>query len=573
MRAMTERTRVIVLILIMAMGLLLVTGITTRILYSAAFEQQKARLVETAQSQARLIEAVARFDQVHNPGFPGGSAAATLQQIVDAHLEYEGFGETGEFTLARREGDFIVFVLRHRFEGVEHPRPVSFASDLAEPMRRALSGQSGTVVGLDYRGELVLAAHEPVAELDLGIVAKIDLDEVLAPFWRAGLLAIGFSLLVAVGGAALLARVSNPMIVQLEERSRHLEKVVTALAKSEERFRETFELAAVGISQVALDGGFIRVNRQFGEIVGYTAEELLQLTFQEITHPEDLEVDLENVGKVLAGEIDQYSMGKRYVRKDASIVWVNLTVSLARDESGNPRHFIAVIEDTTRHKRAELAVKDSLREKEVLLREIHHRVKNNMQVISSLLNLQARNIEDPNLRKMFQESQSRVRAMALIHEVLYGSDDLSRIDLEDYVSKLAKSLTRMYGADAGRIRLEVAAKDVTLGIDDTVPCGLVINELLSNSLKYAFPDGRPGEISINAVATDDDRIVLTVRDDGVGIPDDVDIRHTESMGMGLVTGLVENQLGGQLELDRTGGTCFTIVFSRESARRSIDYVG
>jgi PAS domain S-box-containing protein len=349
--------------------------------------------------------------------------------------------------------------------------------------------------------------------------------------------------------------------------------VVTALAKSEERFRETFELAAVGISQVALDGGFIRVNRQFGEIVGYTAEELLQLTFQEITHPEDLEVDLENVGKVLAGEIDQYSMEKRYVRKDASIVWVNLTVSLARDESGNPRHFIAVIEDTTRHKRAELAVKDSLREKEVLLREIHHRVKNNMQVISSLLNLQSRNIEDPNLRKMFQESQSRVRAMALIHEVLYGSDDLSRIDLEDYVSKLAKSLTRMYGADASRIRLEVAGNGVTLEIDDTVPCGLVISELLSNSFKYAFPDGRPGEISINAVATDDDRIVLTVRDDGVGIPDDVDIRHTESMGMGLVTGLVENQLGGQLELDRTGGTCFTIVFSRESARRSIDYVG
>jgi hypothetical protein len=234
------------------MGLLLVTGITTRILYNAAFDEQKARLTETAQSQARLIEAVARYDAVHSTGFPGGSAAATLQQIVDAHLEYEGFGETGEFTLAKREGDFIVFVLRHRFEGVEHPRPVPFASDLAEPMRRALSGQSGTVVGLDYRGELVLAAHEPVAELDLGIVAKIDLDEVRAPFWRAGLLAFGFSLLVVVGGAVLLVRVSNPMIVQLEERSRHLEKVVTALAGSEERFRETFELAAVGISQVAL---------------------------------------------------------------------------------------------------------------------------------------------------------------------------------------------------------------------------------------------------------------------------------------------------------------------------------
>ena len=213
-------------------------------------------------------------------------------------------------------------------------------------------------------------------------------------------------------------------------------------------------------------------------------------------------------------------------------------------------------------------MKDSLREKEVLLREIHHRVKNNMQVISSLLNLQSRNIEDPRLRKMFLESQSRVRAMALIHEVLYGSDDLSRIDLEDYISKLANNLFRMYGADTSRIRLEVAAEGVTLAIDDTVPCGLVISELLSNSLKYAFPDGRSGEIGIHAVMTDDDRIMLTVRDNGVGIPDDVDIRNTESMGMGLVTGLVENQLGGRLELDRSDGTGFTIVFSRDSARRS-----
>ena len=568
MRAMTERIRVIVLILIMAVGLLLVTGITIRILYGVAFAEEKARLVETAQSQARLIEAVARYDAIHSAGYPGGSEAATLQQIVDAHQQYKGFGDTGEFTLAKKEGNFIVFVLRHRFGGVEQPESVPFNSDLAEPMRRALSGLSGTVVGLDYRGEVVLAAHEPVAGLDLGIVAKIDVVEVRAPYWRAGVLAGAFALFVVLAGSILLARVSTPMILQLEERSRHLEEVVTALAKSEERYRETFELAAVGISQVSLEGRFLRVNQPLCEIVGYTSEEMLELTFQEITHPEDLEAALENAGRLLDGETDRFSMEKRYLRKDASAVWVNLTVSLAHDEKGNPRHFIAVVEDISRRKSAELAVQDSLREKEVLLREIHHRVKNNMQVISSLLNLQSRSIEEPRLRKMFRESQSRVRAMALIHEVLYGSDDLSRIDLEDYISKLATNLYRMYGADPSKIRLEVAAKDVTLGIDDTVPCGLVISELLSNSLKYAFPDDGSGEISINAVATDDDRIVLTVRDDGIGIPNDVNIRDTETMGMGLVTGLVENQLGGRLELDRSAGTSFTIVFSRESARRA-----
>jgi PAS domain S-box-containing protein len=568
MRAMTERTRVVVLILIMAIGILLVTGTTIRILYGVAFAEERARLVVSAQSQARLIEAIAREEATHGFEYPEGVEEVVLDQIVDAHQGYEGFGKTGEFTLALREGDLIVFVLRHRFGGVEQPEPVLFDSGLAEPMRRALSGQSGTVVGLDYRGEMVLAAHEPVAGLGLGIVAKIDVVEVRAPYWRAGVLAGAIALFVVLAGSILLARVSSPMILQLEERSGHLEQVVAALAESEERYREIFELAAVGIAHVSLDGRFIRVNRQLAAIVGYTPDEMLQLRIQEITHPDDLEANLEHVGSVLDGEGDRFSLEKRYMRKDGSSVWVNLTVSLARDESRNPRHFIAVVEDITRRKHAERTVKDSLREKEVLLREIHHRVKNNMQVISSLLNLQSRSIEDPRLRKMFLESQSRVRAMALIHEVLYRSDDLSRIDLEDYVSKLADNLVRMYGADPGRIRLEVAAQQVTLGIDDTVPCGLVISELLSNSLKYAFPDDRSGEISIHAMATDDDRIVLTVRDNGVGIPDDVDIRDTETMGMGLVTGLVENQLGGQLELDRVGGAGFTIVFPRESARRA-----
>ena len=215
MRAMTDRARVLVLILIMTIGLILVTGITIGILYRAAFEEERARLIESAQSQARLIEAVARYDVAHSSDLPGGSGAATLQQIRDAHLGYEGFGETGEFTMARREGDFIVFVLEHRYKHTGLPEPVPFASARAEPMRRALSGQSGTVVGLDYREVVVLAAYEPVDVLDLGIVAKIDLEEVRAPFWRAGLSALGFSLAVAVAAALLLVRVSNPLVTEL----------------------------------------------------------------------------------------------------------------------------------------------------------------------------------------------------------------------------------------------------------------------------------------------------------------------------------------------------------------------
>ena len=223
---MGERKRLFLLVLIMTTVSLMVAGITIYVLYGTAFEQQRERLVETAQSQARLIEAIARFDAAHernNPGsYPGGPEVATLSKIIDAHGHYKGFGETGEFTLARRAGDNLFFLLRHRHADLDQPKSVPLNSELAEPMRRALSGLSGTVVGLDYRGETVLAAHEPVAELGAGIVAKIDLTEIRAPFIRAGLLAICAALLVVLVGAVFFLRVSNPIMKRLEERTAEL---------------------------------------------------------------------------------------------------------------------------------------------------------------------------------------------------------------------------------------------------------------------------------------------------------------------------------------------------------------
>lgn len=214
-RTMSEHKRLLVLILIMTGVALLVGGITITVLYRVAINEEQERLVETAQSQARLIEAIARFDRIWSKDYPQGSASATLSQITDAHERYKGFGETGEFTLARRDGDNIVFLLSHRHADFADPKPVPFDSELAEPMRRALLGKSGTVIGLDYRGSPVVAAHEPVAELDLGIVAKIDLVEVRAPFIKAGLFAAGSALFVIVLGSALFIRISTPILKRL----------------------------------------------------------------------------------------------------------------------------------------------------------------------------------------------------------------------------------------------------------------------------------------------------------------------------------------------------------------------
>ena len=232
---MNERIRMFILILIMITVSFSAVGVTIRVLYKTAFDEERERLVETAQSQARLIEAVARFDSLYSSNYPEGSVAATLSQIIDAHRYYKGFGETGEFTLARREGENIVFLLSHRHFDLDNPRPIRFDSVLGEPMRLALSGRSGTVIGLDYRGEKVLAAHEPVKELNLGIVAKIDLAEIRGPFVIAGLIAGGFAVLIVFGGAAFFLHISNPIISRLEEQAVQL---TTANVKMRHEIKE-----------------------------------------------------------------------------------------------------------------------------------------------------------------------------------------------------------------------------------------------------------------------------------------------------------------------------------------------
>jgi len=215
---MNERRRILLLsLVIMTSVAVVVAVISMAVLYRAALEQQRARLVETVQSRAHLIEAIAQFDIAHSAtDVAGGAEAATLSQVVHAHEQFSGFGQTGEFTLARREGDQIVFLLRHRHSDLDNPRPVPIDSELAEPMRRALSGISGTVVGLDYRGERVLAAHEFVDTVNWGVVGKIDLAEIRRVFLRAGAVVLVVGLVVIAAGAVLFLRSTGPLIRRLE---------------------------------------------------------------------------------------------------------------------------------------------------------------------------------------------------------------------------------------------------------------------------------------------------------------------------------------------------------------------
>jgi two-component sensor histidine kinase len=216
-------------------------------------------------------------------------------------------------------------------------------------------------------------------------------------------------------------------------------------------------------------------------------------------------------------------------------------------------------EELAQRRQAEAHLTASLREKEVLLKEVHHRVKNNMQIVSSLLELQSDVIDDATLLAQFRDSQDRIRSMALVHETLYQSQDLARLDLARYIHTLSAQLVQSYSVDPRRITVQIQVEPVILDIDQAIPCGLILNELLSNAFKYAFPQNRSGAVHVELHADPAQQAVLVVRDNGIGFPDAIDFRHTESLGLQLVAMLTE-QLQGTIALERAGGTTFTLTF-------------
>ncbi len=238
----------------------------------------------------------------------------------------------------------------------------------------------------------------------------------------------------------------------------------------------------------------------------------------------------------------------------------DVSISSLADWSGRSVGQVIVLRDITERKQSE-EIRASLKEKEVLLREIHHRVKNNMQIMSSLLSLQSRHIKDKKYAEMLKESQNRIKSMALVHEKLYQSENLAKINFGEYIEPLVQGLVRSYGVDAAKVGVKIEVEDVSLSIDASIPCGLIINELVSNALKHAFSNKREGEIKITFHSVGDN-VELIVSDNGIGIPDTIDFKTTHSLGLHLVTILAEDQLEGEITLDKSEGTTFTITFEK-----------
>ncbi len=288
------------------------------------------------------------------------------------------------------------------------------------------------------------------------------------------------------------------------------------------------------------------VNTEFEKFSGYSNKELqFRRKWLEFVASDDLE------------RMEGYH---RMQRINSRAIPKNYEVTL-KNRDGISKDFFATSElvpgtekgiisfmDITDRKNAENKIKKSLQEKEILLREIHHRVKNNMQIISTLLTLQSAQINDPTLIQLYRESQDRIQAMALIHEKLYQSKDISSINLQDYVESMVSDLLYSYERDSKIIKSDLDVEDVLMSIDTAVPCGLIINELVSNSLKYAFPDGH-GTVKIYFRRLDDKNYCLKVSDDGIGLPDDFNIEKTDTLGLQIVNNLV-NQIEGVLKISR-----------------------
>ena len=309
---------------------------------------------------------------------------------------------------------------------------------------------------------------------------------------------------------------------------------------------------------------FIRINQAMAEYVGLDDPAFaIGKTDQDFFMDEHANESITDEQYVMSTRKPIISKVEKEIWPDGQTTWVSTTKVPLYDRARQVIGTIGISRDITKRKRAEDQIIASLKEKELLLKEIHHRVKNNLQIISSLLNLQAvkLKVENPNIADKILETQSRVKSMALIHEKLYQSYDFAKIHFNEYINSLAMYLIQSFNIPTDKIYINVSGGDMQVGIDTAIPCGLIVNELITNALKHAFPDKRTGKIDVE-ILPGQEVCKFVICDNGIGLPQDFDFRNSESLGLQLVNTLVE-QLEGEITLDRSQGTKFIIEFPNE----------
>jgi len=307
------------------------------------------------------------------------------------------------------------------------------------------------------------------------------------------------------------------------------------------------------------DNPIIYVNPAFEQITGYNQKEIIGQNCRFLQGKEHNQEGLNQLREALQkGKGCQVIL--RNYRKDGSLFWNELSISPIYNENHQLTHYIGIQSDITDRKQAEEEIKNSLKEKELLLKEIHHRVKNNLLVVTSILELQKEYIKDEQMIDIFQQSQDRIYSMALIHEKLYQSTNLDKINFGDYLESLLNTLLLSYNYNTDLIKIEYQIQSFPLNIETAIPCALIFNELICNSFKHGFPNGKTGQIKVTLSQDEGKIITLIIEDNGIGFPEGMDLRKTDSLGLELVFTLTE-QLEGTIEIEGKQGTKFTLKFA------------
>ena len=488
------------LFLIMATAALLVSVISIFSLYDTAIEQHRLRLVETIKSQARLIEAIAQFDSLHNEdNDPVVARRATLEKVAAAHAEFEGFGVSGEFVLAQREQDHIHFVLSRRHLQSSSLRSIPFNGDWAEPMRQALSGRSGVMTGLDYRGVEVLAAYEPISILDLGLVAKMDISEIRKPFMITGILAFGITLLVIFVASRLFFRLSRPIEYTLDQQA--------------ETFRTLAETAREGIILASTTGTIEYVNPAAESLFGYKPNELIGASLKCLMPREQAAAHDGYMQRYLqTGFAKIIGSGRQLVakRKDGTRFPIHLSIGDIR--TSQVRLFAGVIMDMSEQQQLQREILEiPVSEQRRIGQELHDGLGQQLTGLGLLATSLVNKASKPEhelatkLARGLQEAISQVRAL---------SRGLMPVDIDagGFTNALTNLITDVRSHCSINIILSISERIRVVDNSSAMHLYRIAQEAINNAIKHAAADHI--EVSVGLVGK---RGCLAIRDDGKGM--------------------------------------------------------
>lgn len=508
-----------------------------------------------------IRESLERFETQLDRSWSASRAAEAIARRWGDAGEARGEAERLEGRLRALSGEYQVYAERiDRFVHLARYHPSDQVQEYFDDFLEPHYGGQMVPLLRQFEDEAAAALSEAAARIEVALAVGNRRNLAIAAAALVGAILIGLLIarsisvpLAALREAALrVGRGSLETPIEVES-SNELGELARAFQQMVDDLKETTVSRAYldkilqSMKELLIvtdaDDRIRRVNLSVLEELGYAEEEMVGCAFEEIAEPTGDEA-------AATGELS-------LVAADGRRVPVTVSSTELEDEAGRREGVVRVAQNVSERRRAEAELRQSLAEKEALLKEVHHRVKNNLQIISSLLNLQEDELEDELTERRFRESRNRIRSMALIHELLYRSADLSRIDFAEYLEQLVHHVVRSYGPAGQAVRPRLSIEPEPMSLDCAIPCGLIVTELVANAVEHAFP-GRSGSVAVE-FRTENGRHRLSVADDGVGMPPGVDPESSESLGLRLVAALAR-QLGGELEVAVDGGTRFSIVY-------------